>query len=88
VRRATRAVSTDRWRRVRDFIGLPVLEARRFVKPHTTLEGLGALKSSFADLGALGFDAVAQRKYPQVERINHVQPPATRRHRSMVRRWC
>jgi len=57
---------------VRDFIGLPVLERDEFVKPHTTLEGLGALKSSFADLGALGFDAVAQRKYPQVERINHV----------------
>ena len=57
---------------VRDFIGQPVLERDEFVKPHTTMEGLGALKLSFADLGALGFDAVAQRKYPQVERINHV----------------
>jgi acetyl-CoA C-acetyltransferase len=57
---------------VRDGIGLPVLERDEFVKPHTTLEGLAALKLSFADLGAMGFDAVAQRKYPQVERINHV----------------
>jgi acetyl-CoA C-acetyltransferase len=57
---------------VRDGIGLDVLDRDEFVKPHTTLEGLAALKSSFADLGAMGFDAVAQRKYPQVDRIDHV----------------
>src|SRR5262245_8397792 len=57
---------------VQDAIGLPVLERDEFLKPHTTREALAALKLSFADLGALGFDAVAQRKYPQVERINHV----------------
>ena len=57
---------------VRDGIGLAVLEQDEFVKPHTTLAGLASLKASFADLGALGFDAVAQRKYPQVERIEHV----------------
>jgi len=57
---------------VRDAIGLAVLERDEFIKPQTTLAGLAALKSSFADLGALGFDAVAQRKYPQVARIEHV----------------
>jgi acetyl-CoA C-acetyltransferase len=57
---------------VHDQIGLAVLERDEFVKPHTTLAGLAALKPSFAELGALGFDAVAQRKYPQVERIDHV----------------
>jgi acetyl-CoA C-acetyltransferase len=57
---------------VRDGIGLTVLDHDEFVKPHTTLAGLASLKSSFAELGALGFDAVAQRKYPQVERIDHV----------------
>jgi acetyl-CoA C-acetyltransferase len=57
---------------VLDAIGLPVLERDEFIKPRTTMEGLGALKTSFADLGAMGFDAVALQRYPQVERIEHV----------------
>ena len=57
---------------VMDEIGLPVLERDEFIKPRTTLEGLGALKSSFADMGKMGFDAVALARYPQVERIAHV----------------
>jgi acetyl-CoA C-acetyltransferase len=57
---------------VDDAIGLPVLERDEFIKPRTTLEGLGALKIAFGDLGAMGFDAVALARYPQVERIHHV----------------
>ena len=57
---------------VMDEIGLPVLERDEFIKPQTTLEGLGSLKSSFADMGKMGFDAVALARYPQVERIEHV----------------
>ena len=57
---------------VMDEIGLPVLERDEFIKPRTTLEGLGSLKASFADMGKLGFDAVALARYPQVERISHV----------------
>jgi len=57
---------------VMDEIGLPVLERDEFIKPRTTLEGLGALKASFVDMGKLGFDAVALARYPQVERISHV----------------
>ncbi len=57
---------------VDDAIGLPVLERDEFIKPRTTLEGLGALKPAFGDLGAMGFDAVAIARYPQVERIHHV----------------
>ena len=57
---------------VMDEIGLPVLERDEFIKPHTTLDGLGSLKSSFADMGKMGFDAVALARYPQVERIEHV----------------
>ncbi|WP_341890842.1 acetyl-CoA C-acetyltransferase [Variovorax sp. YR752] len=57
---------------VTDEIGLPVLERDEFIKPRTTLEGLGQLKVAFADLGAMGFDAVALMRYPQVERIAHV----------------
>jgi len=57
---------------VEDEIGLPVLERDEFIKPRTTLEGLSQLKVAFADLGAMGFDAVALARYPQVERIAHV----------------
>ena len=57
---------------VQDAIGLTVLERDEFIKPRTTLEGLGALKPAFVDLGAMGFDAVALARYPQVERIRHV----------------
>ena len=57
---------------VLDEIGMPVLERDEFIKPRTTLEGLAALKASFAEMGKMGFDAVALSRYPQVERIDHV----------------
>jgi acetyl-CoA C-acetyltransferase len=57
---------------VLDEIGMPVLERDEFIKPRTTLEGLAALKASFAKMGKMGFDAVALARYPQVERIDHV----------------
>ena len=57
---------------VDDAIGLAVLERDEFIKLRTTLEGLGSLKLAFAELGAMGFDAVALARYPQVERIRHV----------------
>jgi acetyl-CoA C-acetyltransferase len=57
---------------VEDEIGLPVLERDEFIKPRTTMEGLSQLKIAFGDLGAMGFDAVALARYPQVERIEHV----------------
>ena len=53
-------------------IGLPGLERDAFIKPRTTMEGLASLKVAFADLGAMGFDAVALQRYPEVERIHHV----------------
>ncbi len=57
---------------VEDAIGLVVLARDEFIKPRTTLEALSALKPAFAELGAMGFDAVALSRYPQVERILHV----------------
>ncbi len=57
---------------VEDEIGLPVLDRDEFIKPRTTLEGLSQLKVAFGELGAMGFDAVALARYPQVERIVHV----------------
>lgn len=57
---------------VRDFLGQTILAEDEFIKPQTTLEGLGALKPAFEQLGDMGFDAVALQRYPQVERIHHV----------------
>lgn len=57
---------------VKDALGQVILAQDEFIKPHTTLEGLGGLKAAFEQLGAMGFDSVALQRYPQVERIHHV----------------
>ncbi|MCL1961173.1 MAG: acetyl-CoA C-acetyltransferase [Desulfovibrionaceae bacterium] len=57
---------------VQDFLGQTILAEDEFIKPRTTLEALAGLKPSFEQLGAMGFDAVAIGRYPQVERIRHV----------------
>jgi acetyl-CoA C-acetyltransferase len=59
---------------VKDKMGLTILEQDEFIKPGTTMEGLAGLKPAFEQLGAMGFDAVALQRYPQVERIHHVHP--------------
>jgi acetyl-CoA C-acetyltransferase len=57
---------------VKDALGQIILAQDEFIKPQTTLEGLAALKPSFEQLGAIGFDQVALTRYPQVQRIIHV----------------
>jgi acetyl-CoA C-acetyltransferase len=57
---------------VTDFLGQTILEEDEFIKPRTTVEALAGLRPSFEQLGAMGFDAVAISRYPQVERIHHV----------------
>ncbi len=57
---------------VRDFLNQIILDHDEFIKPHTTLAGLAALKPAFEQMGAMGFDQVAITRYPQVERIMHV----------------
>jgi acetyl-CoA C-acetyltransferase len=57
---------------VRDQNGLTILERDSYIRPDTTMDGLGELKPSFVIPGHLGFDFVAQQKYPHVERIHHV----------------
>jgi len=57
---------------VKDPLGQTILGEDEFIKPHTTLEGLAQLRPAFDKLGAMGFDAVALQRYPQVERIHHV----------------
>ena len=57
---------------VRDAAGRILLDCDEHVRPDATLEGLAALKPAFVTVGEMGFDAVALRKYPQLERIDHV----------------
>jgi len=58
---------------VKDLNDNVVLEKDEFIRPQTTMEGLGQLKPSFAAMGEMGgFDAVALQKYHWVEKINHV----------------
>ena len=57
---------------VRDVLDEVVLDRDEFMRPDTTLEGLGKLKPSFVALGQAGFDTVALHKYPQIEAIEHV----------------
>ena len=57
---------------VTDLNGTVVLDRDETIRGDTTTEGLGGLKPSFAQMGAMGFDATGIRKYPQIEAINHV----------------
>ncbi|GAB3698774.1 acetyl-CoA C-acetyltransferase [Nocardiopsis oceani] len=61
---------------VRDRNGIPLLAQDEHMRPDTTVDGLAALRPSFADIGDMGgFDAVALQKYHWVERIDHVHTP-------------
>ena len=75
-RRASHARASGYFERsivpVKDALGQVILAQDEFIKPQTTLDGLGALKPSFEQMGAMGFDQVALTRYPQVERIRHV----------------
>jgi acetyl-CoA C-acetyltransferase len=57
---------------VKDSQGITILDRDEHMRPETTMQSLGALKPAFAEMGALGFDAVAIQRYPQVEALNHV----------------
>jgi acetyl-CoA C-acetyltransferase len=60
---------------VKDENGITILERDDFIKADTDMQKLGALKASFAAMGEAGYDAIALRKYPEVERIDHVHTP-------------
>ncbi|WP_320820089.1 acetyl-CoA C-acetyltransferase [Thalassolituus sp.] len=57
---------------VKDQLGFTLLDNDEHMRPGATVESLGKLNASFEMHGGLGFDAIAQQVYPQVERINHV----------------
>ncbi|MCU6498220.1 acetyl-CoA C-acetyltransferase [Rugamonas sp. A1-17] len=57
---------------VLDQNGVLILAEDEFIKPNTTIETLGGLKPSFEAAGRMGFDSVALRKYPQLDRVDHI----------------
>ena len=57
---------------VKDINGLTVLDHDETIRPATTAETLASLKPSFEQMGQMGFNATALRKYSTVEKINHV----------------
>jgi acetyl-CoA C-acetyltransferase len=57
---------------VRDIAGLMLLARDETIRPEASVEGMAGLKPSFAQMGAMGFDATALRKYTTVEQIRHV----------------
>lgn len=57
---------------IKDSIGRVMLDHDEHMRPETTVADLAALKSSFDDMGELGFDSVIMQKYPEIENINHV----------------
>jgi acetyl-CoA C-acetyltransferase len=61
---------------VKDIIGQTILDHDEHMRPDATMQSLASLNPSFAQLGDFaGFDAVAQQRYPQVEKVDHVHHP-------------
>ena len=57
---------------VLDRSGMTILDRDELIRAETTVDSLSQLKPSFAKLGALGFEQVAKKKYPQIEALRHV----------------
>lgn len=57
---------------VTDTAGQPLLARDEHIRPDTTLAALAALPPVFQRLGETRFDAIALRKYPQIQQIKHV----------------
>jgi len=59
---------------VKDVIGEVVLDHDEHMRPSTDMQSLASLAPSFVAIGEQmpGFDAIAQLRYPEVERVNHV----------------
>ncbi|MEH6551652.1 MAG: acetyl-CoA C-acetyltransferase [Pseudomonadales bacterium] len=58
-----------------DKSGLTILEKDDFIKPNSTMEGLGKLKASFEMMGQYGFDDTMLRKYTTLDKIPHIHTP-------------
>jgi acetyl-CoA C-acetyltransferase len=60
---------------VLDSNGFSILQHDDFIKPQSSMEGLGALRASFDQMGSMGFDAMMIKKYNTLDRIDHVHTP-------------
>jgi acetyl-CoA C-acetyltransferase len=60
---------------LKDQMGATLLDRDECIRPNSTLESLGGLNPSFAMMGEMGFDAVIQQRYPEIERMSHVHTP-------------
>ena len=61
---------------VKDILGTPLLSHDETIRTDVSMQSLGALNPSFADMGkTYGFDGVAIQKYPEIERVTHVHTP-------------
>jgi acetyl-CoA C-acetyltransferase len=60
---------------VTDQNGLNILDHEETIREDASMEALAKLSPSFEMMGEFGFDAVAQLKYTNVEKINHVHTP-------------
>jgi acetyl-CoA C-acetyltransferase len=60
--------------RVKDQLGVTILDRDETVRPNTDMQSLGGLEPSFKMQGEVmpGFDHVIMQRYPEVEEINHV----------------
>ncbi|MEM7439925.1 MAG: acetyl-CoA C-acetyltransferase [Pseudomonadota bacterium] len=76
--RAAKAQAENRFSKsvyaFKDQNGLGILDHDEMVRGETDMQGLGALRPSFKDMGETmpGFDKIAIMKYPELESINHV----------------
>ena len=52
--------------------GLLILDKDEHIRPDASMNDLSKLTPSFEKVGTMGYDAFAQEKYPNVEKINHV----------------
>jgi acetyl-CoA C-acetyltransferase len=57
---------------VKDQMGLPILTHDEHMRPDTTMQSLASLNPSFTGMGGMGFDAVINQRYPQMDGVNHV----------------
>lgn len=57
---------------VTDKNGVNILDYDDLVREDTSLQTLSTLQPSFQMMGEMGFDFVAQMKYPTVEKVQHV----------------
>ena len=60
---------------VLDNNGEIILAKDDFIKPNSTMEGLGGLRASFEQMGQYGFDDIILKKYNNFDKVNHVHSP-------------